>query len=51
MQAVILAGGFGIWLCEETAFRPKPVVEIGGRPVRFEEGLAQTVEWTRAQST
>jgi len=33
MKAVILAGGFGTRLSEETATRPKPMVEIGGKPV------------------
>jgi glucose-1-phosphate cytidylyltransferase len=33
MKAVILAGGFGTRLAEETELRPKPMVEIGGRPV------------------
>lgn len=33
MQAVILAGGFGSRLSEETTVKPKPLVEIGGRPV------------------
>jgi len=33
MKAVILAGGFGTRLSEETAVRPKPMVEIGGRPI------------------
>ncbi len=33
MKAVILAGGMGTRLREETEFRPKPMVEIGGRPV------------------
>jgi len=33
MQAVILAGGLGARLAEETTYRPKPLVEIGGRPV------------------
>src|SRR6202162_2250756 len=33
MKAVILAGGFGTRLSEETAIRPKPMVEIGGRPL------------------
>ena len=33
MKAVILAGGFGTRLSEETTIRPKPMVEIGGRPV------------------
>lgn len=33
MKAVILAGGLGTRLAEETSVRPKPMVEIGGRPV------------------
>jgi glucose-1-phosphate cytidylyltransferase len=33
VRAVILAGGFGTRLSEETAVRPKPMVEIGGRPI------------------
>ncbi|MEC9356456.1 MAG: glucose-1-phosphate cytidylyltransferase [Pseudomonadota bacterium] len=33
MKAVILAGGMGTRLAEETGVRPKPMVEIGGRPV------------------
>ena len=33
MKAVILAGGFGTRLSEETHSRPKPMVEIGGMPI------------------
>lgn len=33
MKAVILAGGLGTRLAEETELRPKPMVEIGGRPI------------------
>ena len=33
MKAVILAGGMGSRLSEETAVRPKPMVEIGGKPM------------------
>ena len=33
MKAVILAGGLGTRLSEETNIRPKPMVEIGGRPI------------------
>jgi len=33
MKAVILAGGIGSRLSEETAVRPKPMVEIGGKPM------------------
>ena len=33
MKAVILAGGQGTRLSEETTVRPKPMVEIGGKPI------------------
>jgi len=33
MQVVILAGGYGTRISEESAVRPKPMVEIGGRPI------------------
>jgi len=33
MKAVILAGGLGSRLSEETTVRPKPMVEIGGKPI------------------
>jgi glucose-1-phosphate cytidylyltransferase len=33
MKAVILAGGFGTRISEETGVKPKPMVEIGGHPI------------------
>ena len=33
MQAVILAGGLGTRFSEETSTRPKPMIEIGGKPI------------------
>ncbi len=33
MKAIILAGGFGTRLSEETSIRPKPMVEIGNKPI------------------
>lgn len=33
MKVVVLAGGFGSRISEESMFRPKPMVEIGGKPI------------------
>src|SRR5207237_6049335 len=33
MKVVLLAGGFGTRLSEETELKPKPMVEIGGKPI------------------
>lgn len=33
MKAVILAGGFGTRISEESEFKPKPMIEIGGKPI------------------
>lgn len=33
MKVLLLAGGFGTRLAEETDLRPKPMVEIGGKPI------------------
>ncbi len=33
MKAVILAGGLGTRFSEETSYRPKPMIEIGGKPI------------------
>lgn len=33
LKAVLLAGGFGTRISEETEFRPKPMIEIGGMPI------------------
>ena len=33
MKTVILAGGYGTRISEESQFRPKPMIEIGGMPI------------------
>ena len=33
MKVVLLAGGYGTRISEETDTRPKPMVEIGGKPI------------------
>ena len=33
MKAVILAGGFGTRISEESHLKPKPMIEIGGDPI------------------
>ena len=33
MQVVILAGGYGTRISEESQFKPKPMIEIGGKPI------------------
>ncbi|MDP2014496.1 MAG: glucose-1-phosphate cytidylyltransferase [Actinomycetota bacterium] len=43
MKAILLAGGLGTRMRDETEFRPKPMVEVGGRPVLWHimKNLAQ----------
>ena len=33
MKVVLLAGGMGTRISEESEYRPKPMVEIGGKPI------------------
>ena len=33
MKVIILAGGFGTRISEESQFKPKPMVELGGMPI------------------
>lgn len=35
MKVVLLAGGFGTRISEESAFKPKPMIEIGGQPIMW----------------
>src|SRR5882757_3957713 len=42
MKAVILAGGLGTRLSEESHLKPKPMIEIGGKPILWRYALAIT---------
>jgi NDP-sugar pyrophosphorylase family protein len=33
MKAVLLAGGLGTRISEETHLKPKPMIELGGKPI------------------
>jgi Nucleoside-diphosphate-sugar pyrophosphorylase involved in lipopolysaccharide biosynthesis/translation initiation factor 2B, gamma/epsilon subunits (eIF-2Bgamma/eIF-2Bepsilon) len=33
MKVVLLAGGFGSRISEESVYKPKPMIEIGGMPI------------------
>ena len=33
MKAVILAGGYGTRISEESQYKPKPMIEVGGMPI------------------
>ena len=33
MKVVILAGGFGSKISEESMYKPKPMIELGGKPI------------------
>ena len=33
MKIVLLAGGYGTRISEESQFKPKPMIEIGGKPI------------------
>src|SRR5436853_104114 len=55
MKTVLLAGGLGTRMREETEYKPKPMVEIGGRPVLWhlmrmfaQHGLSDFVRFHRA---
>ncbi|XQW33432.1 sugar phosphate nucleotidyltransferase [Salmonella enterica subsp. enterica serovar Newport str. A-211-TTX] len=45
MKAVILAGGLGTRLSEETIVKPKPMVEIGGKPILWHIMKMYSVAW------
>jgi hypothetical protein len=45
MEVVILSGGVGIRLCEIAERIPKPMAEIGGRPILWQHGRATLRQW------
>tara|TARA_B100000787_G_scaffold124837_1_gene94157 strand:- start:553 stop:756 length:204 start_codon:yes stop_codon:yes gene_type:complete len=44
MKAVILAGGIGTRLSEETNLKPKPMLEIGGKRILKHSGFWQSMD-------
>jgi glucose-1-phosphate cytidylyltransferase len=57
MKVVIFAGGLGTRLSEETDVRPKPMIEIGGKPILwhimksyshygFKDFISRNISWT-----
>ena len=43
MKAVILAGGYGTRLAEETKIKPKPLVKIGNKQIVTHQGISPYV--------
>ena len=39
MKVLLLAGGYGTRLSEETDIKPKPMIEIGGKPLAHYENV------------
>lgn len=57
MKVVILAGGYGTRISEESKFKPKPMIEIGGMPILWHimkeysyYGFNDFVIWRRVQA-
>lgn len=47
MKVVIFAGGLGTRISEETDTRPKPMVEIGGKPILWHYKLKTPAMWPK----
>ena len=56
MKVVLLSGGMGTRISEETGYRPKPMIEIGGMPIlwhimkEYSYYGEERILWTAAQS-
>ena len=51
MKAVLLAGGLGTRISEETVVRPKPMIEIGGYPILWHIMKCISVAWNKRISS
>ncbi len=45
MKAIILAGGLGTRISEESIFKPKPMIEIGGKPIFMAHNEDLFITW------
>ena len=43
MKVVLLAGGFGTRISEESMYKPKPMIELGGKPILWHSEFKHTV--------
>ena len=50
MKVVLLAGGFGSRISEESQFKPKPMIEIGGMPIMVIQSLSSALATSRSIS-
>lgn len=50
MKVVLLAGGFGSRISEESQFKPKPMIEIGGMPIMVIPSLSFVLVTNRSTS-
>lgn len=48
MKVVILAGGYGTRISEESKFKPKPMIEIGGMPILWHI-MKECISFSRIQ--
>ena len=51
MKTLILAGGFGTRISEESQFKPKPMVELGGMPILWHITGSTSLSFAQATSS